>query len=115
MVEFTIPEWLSSLSSNSCRFFKNNCANHKMAERAGSVDSRGLGQLGHAKAISSHGGDWLPWVHTGSVPRRSDHKIWFARSPIALTHLSNIANGNDFVNKSVRLSQDLVYKMLISP
>jgi hypothetical protein len=32
-----------------------------------------------------------------------------------LTHLSNIANGNDFVNKSARLSQDLVYKILISP
>jgi hypothetical protein len=29
--------------------------------------------------------------------------------------LSNIANGNDFVNKSSRLSQDLVCKMLISP
>jgi hypothetical protein len=59
MVEFTIPEWLSSLSSNSWHFFKNDCANHKMAERAGSVGSRGLGQLGHAKAVSSHGGDWL--------------------------------------------------------
>jgi hypothetical protein len=32
-----------------------------------------------------------------------------------LTHLSNIAKGNDFVNKSARLSQDLVCKILIFP
>jgi hypothetical protein len=30
-----------------------------------------------------------------------------------LMHLSNIAKSNDFVNKSIRLSQDFVCKMSI--
>jgi hypothetical protein len=35
--------------------------------------------------------------------------------PMPLTQLSNIAKGNDFVNKFTRLSQYFICKMLISP
>jgi hypothetical protein len=32
-----------------------------------------------------------------------------------LTHLSNMASGKDFINKSARLLHDLICKILISP
>jgi hypothetical protein len=31
-----------------------------------------------------------------------------------LTHLSNVTNGNDFINKAARLLHDLICKILIS-
>jgi hypothetical protein len=35
--------------------------------------------------------------------------------PMSFTHLSNVARDKDFINKSVRLSHDLICKILISP
>jgi hypothetical protein len=34
--------------------------------------------------------------------------------PMTFTHLSNVAGGKDFINKSVKLSHDLIYKIFIS-
>jgi hypothetical protein len=34
---------------------------------------------------------------------------------MSFTHLSNMARGKDFVNKLVKLSHDLICKILISP
>jgi hypothetical protein len=46
------------------------------------------------------------YPYMGSPPKAYKSLSLFIT--IHLTHLSNIANGNDFVNKSTRLSQDLV-------
>jgi hypothetical protein len=35
--------------------------------------------------------------------------------PMYFTHLSNVARSSDFVNKSAKLSHNLIYKILISP
>ncbi len=52
-------------------------------------------------------------LYRGSPPK--PYKSLSLLILMPLTHLSNIANVNDFVNKSTILSQDLVCKMLISP
>jgi hypothetical protein len=51
-------------------------------------------------------------THRGSLPKSC--KSLSLLIPMHLTYLSNITKGNDFVNKSTRLSQDFVCKMLIS-
>jgi hypothetical protein len=52
----------------------------------------------------------------GSVQRASPFEPKFVRLLISmhLTHLSNIAKGNDLVNKFSWLLQDLICKKLIS-
>jgi hypothetical protein len=42
-------------------------------------------------------------------------KILSIHIPLHLTYLSNVAKGKDFVNKSAKLSHDLICKILISP
>jgi hypothetical protein len=46
----------------------------------------------------------------------SPPKPWKSLSlfvPMHLTHLSNIANDNDFVNKSVRLSKEILISLIL--
>jgi hypothetical protein len=42
-------------------------------------------------------------------------KFLSLRIPMPFTHLSNVPRGKDFVNKSAKLSHDLIYKILMSP
>jgi hypothetical protein len=34
--------------------------------------------------------------------------------PMSLTHLSHVAKGKDFINKSVKVSHDLIHKIIFS-
>jgi hypothetical protein len=43
------------------------------------------------------------------------YKSLSLRISMPFTHLSNVASGKDFVNKSDKLSHDLICKILISP
>jgi hypothetical protein len=52
-------------------------------------------------------------THRVSPPK--PYKFLSLLIPMYLTHLSNIAKGNDFVNILIRLSQDFICKMLIFP
>jgi hypothetical protein len=51
--------------------------------------------------------------YRGSIPKPCKYLSLLIPKP--LLHLSNIAKGNDFVNKFALLIQDFICKILISP
>jgi hypothetical protein len=57
--------------------------------------------------------NFIKIISRGSAPKLS--KSLSLPIPMSLIHLSAIAKGNDFVNKSALLSQDFICKKLIFP